>query len=300
MFILNQLEIMANSCKFYKQQRFVSYNSGATWQPLNEYRRGAFIEAESTDCQGITRYRWNPSGYTCIGYDKWQLSVYQVSNDNGATWQNVTPLQTSATTLVESNSEYCGYVPSTPEYKWVLLQNDFICDECETPSAETKFQATYSDSTTYSAECDSNTTLSTTTTKGHSTSYTAMTSAVIGDCITYIGSGAFRECSSLTSVVIPNGITTIGEYGFYGCGSLTSVTIPNSVTRIINGAFKNCSGLTSITVEATTPPTLGVNKGQFDNTNNCPIYVPSEKVNTYKNNNGWSTYASRIQAIPNS
>jgi hypothetical protein len=36
----------------------------------------------------------------------------------------------------------------------------------------------------------------------------------------------------------------------------------------------------------------------FYNTNNCPIYVPSASVNAYKSASGWSTYASRIQAIP--
>ena len=60
--------------------------------------------------------------------------------------------------------------------------------------------------------------------------------------------------------------------------------------------FYNCTSLTSVTIEATTPPTLGNNV--FYNTNECPIYVPSESVEIYKAANGWSNYASRIQAIP--
>jgi hypothetical protein len=36
----------------------------------------------------------------------------------------------------------------------------------------------------------------------------------------------------------------------------------------------------------------------FNYTNNCPIYVPSASVETYKSASGWSGYASRIQAIP--
>jgi len=36
----------------------------------------------------------------------------------------------------------------------------------------------------------------------------------------------------------------------------------------------------------------------LENTNNCPIYVPSASVNAYKTATNWSTYASRIQAIP--
>ena len=61
-------------------------------------------------------------------------------------------------------------------------------------------------------------------------------------------------------------------------------------------AFGSCSGLTSITIEATTPPTIGTNA--FYRTNDCPIYVPSGSVNDYKA--VWSSYSSRIQAIPNS
>ena len=35
----------------------------------------------------------------------------------------------------------------------------------------------------------------------------------------------------------------------------------------------------------------------FNDTNDCPIYVPSESVEAYKAATNWSYYASRIQAI---
>ena len=101
----------------------------------------------------------------------------------------------------------------------------------------------------------------------------------------------------ITSINIPSGTTTIGDYAFYYCTGLTNVTIPDSVTSIGNNAFVGCSGLTSITVEATTPPTL-VNANAFNNTNNCPIYVPAESVDAYKTTGNWVSLASRIQAIP--
>lgn len=100
----------------------------------------------------------------------------------------------------------------------------------------------------------------------------------------------------ITAFDIPNGTTTIGGGAFNYCSSLTSVTIPDSVTSIDNAAFKDCSSLTSITIQATTPPTLG--KQAFDNTNNCPIYVPAESVEAYKAATNWSSLADRIQAIP--
>lgn len=270
-------------------------------------------------------YRWQDSGYTCVGYDKYQNSIKQVSYDSGATWQNVSPAEYSATTLIEQNSEYCGYVPPQPTF-------------------DGKFKATYSGGTTYSAACDGNVTLTSGNTRPNGYTYTAMTDAVIGDCVTSIGGKAFSGCTRLTSVTIPDSVTNIGRYAFQFCSSLTSVTIPDSltyidwyvfqsctgltsvtipdsVTYIGNEAFQDCKSLTSITipsgvtgisdyafsdcisltsatVSATTPPTLG--DYAFYRTNNCPIYVPAASVDTYKAKNGWRNYASRIQAIPNS
>ena len=118
----------------------------------------------------------------------------------------------------------------------------------------------------------------------------------IPDGVTSIGRYAFDDCEALTSINIPDGVTTIAQNSFANCTGLTSITIPNGVTSIIASAFSGCTALTSITVEATTPPTLGTNA--FDKTNNCPIYVPAESVEAYKTASRWSTYASRIQAIP--
>ena len=123
----------------------------------------------------------------------------------------------------------------------------------------------------------------------------SLTSITIPNNVTSIGNGAFAYCTGLTSVSIGTGVTNIGPQAFRGCSGLTSVTIPSNVTVISQQAFQGCTHLTSVTVEATTPPTLGTNA--FDNTNNCPIYVPSSSVNAYKAATNWSTYASRIQAI---
>lgn len=121
-----------------------------------------------------------------------------------------------------------------------------------------------------------------------------LTNITIPSGITSIGSCTFLFCYSLTSVNIPSRVTSIGSQAFYRCTGLTSIDIPSGVTSIGNLAFEGCSGLTSITVERATPPTLGSNA--FSNTNNCPIYVPSASVETYKGASVWSTYASRIQA----
>ena len=52
--------------------------------------------------------------------------------------------------------------------------------------------------------------------------------------------------SDITSVVIEEGITDIGTWSFLGCDSLTSITIPSSVTSIGGAAFYGCSGLKEV------------------------------------------------------
>ena len=116
----------------------------------------------------------------------------------------------------------------------------------------------------------------------------------IPDGIESIAGGAFSDCIGLTSVTIPNSVTSIGDYAFYNCSGLTSVTIPNRVTSIGYRAFYNCSGLTSVTIEAETPPALGLSV--FNNTNDCPIYVPCGTIDAYTS--AWPEYANRIISMP--
>lgn len=102
--------------------------------------------------------------------------------------------------------------------------------------------------------------------------------------------------SQITSLTIGNNPTKIGNAMFYGCNKLTSIVIPSNISSIEDSAFNGCSGLTSITVDSTTPPTLG-GTNVFDNTNNCPIYVPDASVSEFKTSDKWSEYASRIKPI---
>lgn len=126
----------------------------------------------------------------------------------------------------------------------------------------------------------------------------------IPEGITEIGLDAFEMTYYVSKVTLPSTLTKIGSYAFYYCGYnsssssnvLTTLVIPSGVTSIGTGTFSYMKTLTEITVQATTPPTLGSNA--FNNTNNAPIYVPVESVDAYKTATNWSSYASRIQAIP--
>ena len=177
-----------------------------------------------------------------------------------------------------------------------------------------KWLATYSDSHTESAACDSSTAITKNeiiltdlesievgncTKKidnGALSGCTSLTSCTIGSDVNIIGNSAFNGCSGLTSIDIPDSVTSIGYYAFQYCSGLTSLTIGSGVTTLGQSAFSNCNSLTSITINATTPPSLV--RWEFNNTNDCPIYVPAASVEAYKTASGWSTYASRIQAIP--
>lgn len=102
--------------------------------------------------------------------------------------------------------------------------------------------------------------------------------------------------SSISSLTIGSHPTQIVEGMFYQCKKLTELYIPSNISSIGSSAFNGCIGLTSITVDRATPPSIGTIA--FYNTNNCPIYVPSGSVDAYKAASGWSSYKSRIQAIP--
>lgn len=201
----------------------------------------------------------------------------------------------------ENTSNCLIYVPdeSVDAYKaanvWSDVKKRIVPISSFHPSLGNKFEATYTDGTTYDVLCnDAEEELTQTVVRMHS-DYQNMLSARIGDCVTSIGESAFWNCTSLTSVTIPNSVTTISEESFEDCSGLTSVTIPSNVASIGSLAFWDCTSLTSITVEALTPPTLG--GGVFDHTNDCPIYVPAASVDAYKAADRWSFYASRIRPL---
>lgn len=62
---------------------------------------------------------------------------------------------------------------------------------------------------------------------------------------------SFWDKTKITSIVIPEGVTTIGTNAFRDCTSLTKIIIPSSVTTIeleYGGAFNGCTSLSEIIV----------------------------------------------------
>ena len=88
------------------------------------------------------------------------------------------------------------------------------------------------------------------------------------------------------------------QYGaFYNCANLKSVTISSDVTNVGSRAFYGCSIMEKIVFECETPPDFGANV--FYNTNNCPIYVPTEEaVAAYRAKENMGDYYYRIMVNP--
>lgn len=121
---------MANNYdKYQKLKLQYTYGPGdGYWIDVEppRYKAGELIEKNSPDCGGVNRlYRWYAlsNDYICQGYNKYYKEVYQVSMNNGLTWENVEPYQERVGELIETNSIDCDY-----GVEWKLIQDEYICE----------------------------------------------------------------------------------------------------------------------------------------------------------------------------
>jgi hypothetical protein len=75
-----------------------------------------------------------------------------------------------------------------------------------------------------------------------------ITSVVVEDGVTSVGSYMFADCVNLSSVTLADSVDTIGRYAFANCTALTGITIPDGVEEIPVGAFENCTSLTDVNI----------------------------------------------------
>lgn len=85
----------------------VTSDSGVTWSATSETSAGTLIQADSTDCGYGERWSLVSGSYACSNANKYQLYVKEVTRDSGTTWSATS--ETSAGTMIESNSYDCGY-----------------------------------------------------------------------------------------------------------------------------------------------------------------------------------------------
>ena len=101
-----------------------------------------------------------------------------------------------------------------------------------------------------------------------------VTSVVIEEGVTAIGTGAFRNLTTLESVTLPEkGLTKIGEAAFYGCTSLKEIEIPETIYTVWLYTFKNCTALEKVKFPKSL---IKVDQGAFENCTSLPyIYFPT-------------------------
>ncbi len=68
----------------------------------------------------------------------------------------------------------------------------------------------------------------------------AITSVVIEDGVTSVGSYAFYQCRNLVKVILADSVTTLGRNAFNNCGLLTSISLPDGITAIPDFCFNYC------------------------------------------------------------
>lgn len=83
--------------------------------------------------------------------------------------------------------------------------------------------------------------------KGSAFYESSLTSVIMPDSITEIGTSVFEKCASLTTVKLSKNLTNIPNYTFNRCTSLKNITLPEGIKSIGYYAFNN-SGLESIVI----------------------------------------------------
>ena len=86
-----------------------------------------------------------------------------------------------------------------------------------------------------------------------------------------IGSNAFSGCTALCSITLPSSVKRISDYAFYGCTSLNNAVIPGSIESIGSYAFGGCTSL--VTLEINNSALTDIGSGAFYSCNIDKLYI---------------------------
>ena len=118
-------------------------------------------------------------------------------------------------------------------------------------------------------------------------------SVVLQEGIKSIGDYAFSEAYSLAEVDIPDGLEVIGSSAFENCESLSYIVLPSSMNTIHNFTFYMCENLDTVRVEATIPPSIGI-----DVFSSYPICsIPFQTTSVYEESD-WKEYVGGFVEEP--
>ena len=119
---------------------------------------------------------------------------------------------------------------------------------------------------------------------------TTITSFILPENVTQIGSQAFFRCTSLANIDLSN-VQDISSYAFDSCFALTQVVIPPTVTNIGVHAFYWCENLSSVLCRPQAAPTLGTHGFTYCHST-LQICVPALGVYKYEDN--WISYQDKL------
>ena len=117
--------------KYEKLQRWVSSN-GASYQPIDVFKKGDLIDSNSVDCgfypayydYAYSKYQ-DDDDYTCDGVHKYHYLRKYFSNDN-VNWIASDIYKTGD--LIQNNSVDCGYVPTPLYVDWREVSGEYLCN----------------------------------------------------------------------------------------------------------------------------------------------------------------------------
>ena len=108
-----------------------------------------------------------------------------------------------------------------------------------------------------------------------------------------IGATAFQNDMNLREITVPNNCGVLGASAVSYSFALKNIVLPSTTTELGASCFNACINLFEIHIQATTPPTIGVNVF-YALPNTFIVYVPVGYGDTYKAASGWSSYADHI------
>lgn len=101
----------------------------------------------------------------------------------------------------------------------------------------------------------------------------SMETVELPEALTSLGAGCFRDCSRLQAIDLPAGLTSVPSYAFYQCRSLRSIVIPEGVADLsAYNLFQGCNALKSITLPGTLQRLGGSSWTTFSGTSITDIY----------------------------
>ena len=241
--------------KYEQSREQVSYDGGNTWEDTGKTSE-TLIEANSADCgyEPTVETRWVviDGQYECVGYDKYAVEKKQQSTDGGQTWTDVVPENTKTGSLIEADSEDCGYVPT--DFSTQYLTFEAIEDGTFTFTGRNSNALSYTIDGGQTWIPLASGTASPTVTSGNKIMWKGTCTPDNGGIGSFSSTGTFKAYGNTMSIVHEDNFrnsTTINSEQFNGLFNSTKVVyahhlvLPSTIMKqsCYFSMFENCTSL---------------------------------------------------------